>query len=150
MSVLDSIVEAWFSKAVEIYPQPAQEGMRQISDRFRNPVAFSLRESLAALVNELTGDMSISHVSEALDAVLRVRAVQNCTPDEAIAFTFRLGDVIREQHAETLFPDIEQRISSLKDCAREQYAACRKDIAQIRSREGRRLRALEPWMRQAQ
>lgn len=150
MSVLDSIVDAWFSKAIEIYPRSVHGGMTRISDRFRNPVAFSLRESLAILAKEVAGDMDIDVITAALDQIVRIRAVQECAPAEAVGFAAQLSDVIREQHAEALFPNIEQRVCLLVDCALEQYIACRKNIALVRSREEWRLQVLEPWMRQTQ
>lgn len=150
MSSFDSIIEAWFLKAIEIYPQSVRDGMTRMTDRFRNPAAFGLRESLATLVKEMAGEMKIDAITAALDGIVRLRAVQEYTPESALAFAPRLGDVIREQHAEALFPNVEQRICLLVDCALEQYAACRKEIAQVRSRAEWRLQALEPWMRQIQ
>ena len=150
MSALDSIVEAWFSKAVEIYPEAVRNGMTRASDRFRNPLAYNLRESLAVLANEIAGDMRPAAITVALDGIIRIRAVQECTAEEAIAFAARLGDVIREQHAEALFPDSEQRVRALADSAREHYATCRKDVARVRRQEEWRMQALEPWMREVQ
>ena len=150
MSALDSIVEAWFSKAIGIYPESVRDGLMQASDRFLNPVACGLRESLGVLASEMAGDMDPNAIIAAMDGIIRIRAVQQCSPDEAIAFASVLGDVIREQHAEALFPDSEQRVRRLADYARQQYAACRKDVTRIRQRQEWRLQALEPWMLEAQ
>jgi len=153
MSVLDSIVEAWFTKAIGIYPEPVRDGLMQAiktPDRFRNPVACGLRESLEVLASEVAGDMDPNAIIAAMDGIIRIRAVQQCSQDEAIAFAPQLGDVIREQRAEALFPHSEQRVRRLADYARQQYAACRKDVARIRQRQEWRLQALEPWMLEAQ
>lgn len=148
MSTLDAIAYAWFLKAIEIYPEAARGGMMQTGDRFRNPVASTLRESLAILVKELAGGMIDEQVAAALNAIVRVRAVQDCTPEQALAFPGQLLDVIRERQAEELFPQLEQRIDILALSANRQYALCVNDIARVRSRELQRLQGLQPWMRQ--
>lgn len=148
MSTLDAIADAWFLKAIEIYPEAARGGMMQAGDRFLNPVASTLRESLAILVNELAGGMIDEQVTSAVDAIVRVRAVQDCTPEQALAFTGQLLDVIRDRQGEELFPQLEQRIDLLALSADRQYALCVNDIARVRSRELQRLRSMQPWMRQ--
>ncbi len=150
MFSLDSIVEIWFTKAIDIYPRSLHGGMMRVSDRFRNPVAYNLRESLEVLARELAGDMNLDAIRVAMDGIVRVRAVQECTPEQAVRFAEQLRDVIREQHAEASFPDCEQRVCLLMDLASEQYAACRKEVAMVGSRAKQRLQALEPWMRQVQ
>lgn len=148
MSTLDDIADSWFQKAIEIYPEAARGGMMLSGDRFRNPVASTLRESLAILVRELAGGMIDEQVTSALDAIVRVRAVQDCTPEKALAFTGQLLSVIRDRQAEELFPQLEQRIGILALSADRQYALCVNDIARVRSRELQRLQGMQPWMRQ--
>jgi len=148
MSTLDDIADSWFLKAIEIYPEAARGGMMQTGDRFRNPVAATLREALSVLLKELAGRMNGEQVESALDAIVRVRAVQDCTPEQALAFTGQLLDVIRDRRAEEMFPMLEQRIDILAESANRQYALCVGDVARARSRELQRLRGMQPWMRQ--
>ncbi len=148
MPTLDSIVDAWFVKAIEVYPAAARGGMIETGNRFRNPVASSLRDSLRVLATELAGSMDDGAVVAALDAIVRVRAVQDCSPEQAIGFAAQLREVIREQQAEALFQDLEKRIETLVLAASRQYALCKNDIVRVRSGEARRLQGLEPWMRQ--
>ena len=91
MSTLNAIADSWFLKAIEIYPETARGSMMQTGDRFRNPVASTLRESLAILVKELAGGMKEEQVAPALDAIVRVRAVQDCTPEQALEFPVIVG-----------------------------------------------------------
>jgi len=149
MPTLDFVVDSWFVKAIEIYPEAARGGMMQTGDRFRNPVASTLRESLAILARELSGSMEAKVVVSAVDTIVRVRAVQDCKPEEAINFPAQLREVIRERQLESLFPDIEQRIEALSQAASQQYAVCKNDIVRVRSREARRLQALQLRARHA-
>jgi hypothetical protein len=146
-STLGSIVDAWFLKAIEIYPEAARAGMMRAGDRFRNPIAFSLRESLTVLVSELAGGMRNDAVAAAVDVIVRVRAVQDCEPEEATAFAAQLHEVIHTQHAEALFPGLDQRLDALVLAVNRQYALCKQDIARVRSREAQRLQGFQPGMR---
>jgi len=148
MPTLEAIVDAWFSKAIEVYPEAARRGMTQSSDRFLNPVAATLRESLTILARELAGDMDEGAVASALDAIVRVRAVQDCTPEQALGFVPQLLELIRGRQAEAQFPELEVRLHPLEVAAARQYALCKEDIARVRSREAQRLQRLQPWMRQ--
>jgi hypothetical protein len=148
MSTLESIVDAWFLKAIEVYPETARGGMMKTGDRFRNPVSATLRASLTILASELAGEMDIGAVESALDAILRVRAVQDCTPAQALGFTAQVRGVIDERQAETEFPYLDQRLAVLTSAAERQYAHCKQDLARVRSREASRLRELQPRMRQ--
>jgi hypothetical protein len=148
MSTLDSIVDSWFLKAIEVYPEASRSGMMRTADRFRNPVAFSLREALTILASELAGEMKDGPVATAMDAIVRVRAVQDCKPEEATAFAAQLREVISEQQAEVLFPNLEQHLDALVLAANRQYALCKSDIDRVRSNEGQRRQGFQPRMRQ--
>lgn len=150
MSVLVSIVDDWFRKAITIYPEVTRFSMTGSGDRFQEPTAVTLRDSLTTLIGELAGDMDPAPIRSALDAVIRLRAVQDCSPDDAVRFTGQLRESIRAHRAEGIFPDLDGRISCLSETARDVYARCRQDVARVRLGEARRLRALEPWMRLSQ
>ncbi|MFP5231400.1 MAG: RsbRD N-terminal domain-containing protein [Acidobacteriota bacterium] len=149
MPSFDSIVDAWFLKSIEIYPPAVRDTLIRTTDQFRNPLAFNLRQSLETLVHQVADRMNPEAVNKALDGIVRLRAVQECSPSEAVSFAARLDEVIREQQAETLFPNLKQHIGQLTECALQQYNSCKEEILQIRSRSQRRLRPLEPWMRQS-
>jgi hypothetical protein len=149
MPSFDSIVDAWFLKSIEIYSPAVRDTLIRTTDRFRNPMAFNLRQSLKTLVNQVAGQMNPEAVNKALDGIVRLRAVQECSQSEAVSFVARLEEVIREQHAETLFPNLKQHIGQLTERALLQYNSCREEILRVRYRSEQRLRTLEPWMRQS-
>ncbi len=148
MPTLDSVAHAWFLKAIDVYPESARGLMMKTEDRFRNPVAYTLRESLTVLLRELAGSMDDGNVKFALDAIVRVRAVQDCSPGKALGFVAQLREIVRDGQFEAMFPDLEARLNALSREADQQYDLCKQDIARVRSREAQRLRGLTPWMRQ--
>lgn len=138
MNAHNAIVESWFQKAVAIYPEQACQTLSGQDDRFRNPVGYTLRVSLAQLVQELSGEMDAVRVAAALEGIVRLRAVQDCTPGEAVCFVFLLREIVREHQAGDKFPDLERRIDDLALTAFEVYVQCREDVALARLNEARR------------
>ncbi len=133
-----AILDAWVEKTVQIYPEQSRESIARGGERFRNPVGFTVRESLAKLLEELAGEMDAVRTSEALDGLVRLRAVQECTPAEAVCFVFLLRQIIREQNARDQFPDLERRIDELALMTFDQYVKCREDLALVRINEAKR------------
>ena len=142
-----TILDAWLQKTVEIYPEQARGSIARSGDRFRNPVGYTVRESLATLVQELAGQMDVVRVADALEQIVRLRAVQDCTPAEAVCFVFLLRQIIREHNAESYFPDLERRIDELALMTFDLYVKCREDIALVRINEAKRALSVRQRMR---
>ena len=85
---------------------------------------------------------------EALEGLVRIRAVQDFSPAEAVAFVFLLKRAAREvledvsEQAQSVparvLSDLEARIDSLALLAFETYTRCREEIFEIRVREAQR------------
>ncbi|MGB9106232.1 MAG: RsbRD N-terminal domain-containing protein, partial [Terriglobales bacterium] len=75
MSNRDAILEQWFTQTAESYPRLTAQFLASERDRFRNPVGYSLRESLAVLLREISGSMDAEAIAPALDGIVRIRAV---------------------------------------------------------------------------
>ncbi len=92
------ILQRWFEKVVDEYPA---EGRRFISnlkkDRFENPAGFTILEGLNLLFDHLLHKVPLnSH----LEDLIKLRAVQDFKPSEAVRFVFRLKGVIQEMLSE--------------------------------------------------
>ena len=133
-----SILDAWFDKAIEIYPDQARGSISLSAERFRNPVGFTVRDSLAKLLDELAGEMDVARAGEAAEEIVRLRAVQDCSPREAVGFVFQLREIIRAHHAEVEFVDLERRLEELALVTFDRYMKCREDLALVRINEAKR------------
>ncbi|MEK7403672.1 MAG: RsbRD N-terminal domain-containing protein [Acidobacteriota bacterium] len=125
-----AIAEAWLERTVAAYPEPARRFLLEEKDRFRNPVGHTLREGLAALLDEALGEMDRARITAVLDDVMHVRAVQDFTPTEAVAFLPALKPILREHKLGTL----DTRIDELALIASDLYQQCRRQIEEIRAR----------------
>ena len=129
-----AILEQWVARTIESYPEEAVPFLTGNKDPFRNPVGHTLRESLALLWHELLGAMDRSAILSALDAIIRLRAVQNFTPSEAVRFVFELKPLARNIHLAG-GESLEDRIDELALMAFDQYMKCREQLAELRAKE---------------
>ena len=134
MSVEQAILERWIERTLKSYPEGMHAFLGGEQDPFRNPVGHTLRENLATLLHELMGSMDRESVACALDAVVRMRAVQNFSPADAVRFVFALRQAVFEVSGAV--PDsLESRIDELALMAFDQYMSCREQIFELRAKE---------------
>ncbi len=146
MSSRDPILERWIAETIQSYPPSAAPFLAGENDPFRNPVGHTLRESLTALFDELQGNMDPDRIAHALDALIRIRAVQDLTASQAVGFVFLLKPILLELQPERnpaardvpLGVLLNDRIDRLALMAFDKYMQCREQLADIRVSEGRR------------
>ncbi len=134
MSVDEDIVQRWVERTLASYPPETHPFLNGEQDPFRNPVGHTLRKNLATLVDELLGEMDKNRIAEALDALVRMRAVQNFSPTDALRFVFDLRAVMQESSGAVPEP-LLSRIDELALMAFDQYMSCREQIFELRVRE---------------
>ena len=142
----DAILEGWLTRTLQSYPEQTQDFIRREKDRFRNPAGQILKEGLTILVDELLGEMDADRTRNALLEIVRLRAVQDFTPSQAVGFVFLLKDALNEtvQKNASLRPHSEEvgsvieKIDQLSLLAFDLYAECREKMSQIRIDEARR------------
>ena len=71
---------------------------------FANPVGNSIIDKTEDLFDEIIceGDIDIEKIREILDELIRIRAVQDFSPSEAIDFLYTLKKIIKEEVEEKL------------------------------------------------
>ena len=151
MSTVEPILEQWIARTIQSYPSSAAAFLSGEGDPFRNPVGHTLRQSLTTLYQELQGSMDAARIASALDAIIRIRAVQDLSPSQAVGFVFLLKPIVREfaqQSGQALLTNrisdrihnqmddqINDRIDQLALVAFDKYMQCREQLAEIRKRE---------------
>jgi RsbRD-like negative regulator of sigma factor len=150
VSARDPILEEWIARTIQSYPSAAVPFLSGEEDPFRNPVGQTVRRSLTTLLEQLQGDMDVGRVAPALDAIVRIRAVQNLTASEAVGFVFLLKPILSE-----LAPDLDRaafgsRLDRLALMAFDKYMQCREQLAEIRVSEGwRSIRRARPLAKES-
>jgi hypothetical protein len=142
----EGLLEAWLARTMDTYPRQAAQHLRAQRDPFRNPVGQALFEALPVLLDAVLGEIDLEAAGPSLDRIIRIRAVQDFTPAEAVGFLFLLKGVIREaleaegaaDAAPSAIRVVEDRIDRLVLLGFDRYTACREQMAEIRVNEARR------------
>ncbi|MBW2368381.1 MAG: RsbRD N-terminal domain-containing protein [Deltaproteobacteria bacterium] len=147
------IMDEWFNLLVETYPAETGQFLKRQSDPFANPVGSTTRRGLDAVFDELMTGMDHKALSAALDPIIRIRAIQNFTPSQALAFVFLLKKAVRKKiqsavDKHNLAGDLlsfESKIDQLALFGFDIYMGCREKIYQLMEKEvkNRALRAFE-------
>jgi len=138
----NAIIKKWFAMVVDTYPADTSRFLKSQPDPFSNPVGNTTFEGLEILFDELLGSMNREKIINALDPIIRIRAVQNFAPSGAAGFIFFLKKIIREDtkdesdnSKELLI--FESKIDELGFIAFDIYMQCREKIFEIRANEHR-------------
>ncbi len=133
-----ALLEKWLERTLATYPSQTLRFLHGEKDRFRNPVGHTLREGLATLLDGLTGEMDPAKIGPALESIVRLRAVQDFTPSQAVGFVFLLREILAEEGKGGGSPAVQKRIDELALLAFDLFMKCREEIFEIKAREARR------------
>jgi len=133
------IVEKWIERLADLHPQSAAALRALQPDPFRNPVGHAIRNGLSQLWEQIQGDMNPDAIDSALDAILRIRAVQTLSPSQAVGFVIELRAILRHAPATFDLVLLENRIDQLALAAFDKYVQCRDQICAVRLHETERL-----------
>ena len=111
-----AIVEHWTELTLQVYPEDAVRFMRREKDRFRNPVGHMVGDSLAKLFDGLVEDVPAQQRHEAIDGVVRLRAVQDLAPARSLSFVFLLRKAIGDVLGESRLNELKDRSIPCSHC----------------------------------
>ena len=140
------ILSRWFNSILETYPADTKQFLRTKKNQFDNPVAHRISSGIEGIFSQIIGEAAENDVSPFLDKVIRVRAVQDFAPSQAVAFIFDLKRLVREVLGEKiregqLSEDLwrfEGEIDKIGLLALDIYMKCREEIYEVRVKEVKR------------
>jgi len=135
----DAILEGWFERVVQSYPDETGKFLSTRKNDFANPVGAAMRECLAGILDFLIEGGEREELARRVEQFIKVRAVQEFTPARAMAFVFLLKNVVREQldrrlgDAETVrgLLDFESDVDGVSLICFEHYSEARERLHQI-------------------
>jgi hypothetical protein len=137
------LVQRWTEAVMDAYPSGTGRFLRETQDPFRNPVGATLRETLPVIFDGLCGLSPEEEWERALDRVVRLKAVQDGTATEALAFLLRLKGLLREEARQSGTDAagrtaLEDAVDGLLFRAFEAYVRCRERISEIKVQDANR------------
>jgi len=141
------ILNRWFDDIVETYPAETTKFLKAQKNQFANPVGSTILQGVENIFDELLKGLDAERITLFLDNIIRIRAVQDFTPPQALAFIFSLKKIIREETAKgPLDTDIsnellelESKIDNLALISFDIYMKCREKIYEIKANEVKRM-----------
>lgn len=148
---VDAVVDRWFTDVLAGYPSDAAAAFGRERDRFANPVGYSLRVGTRAIFDAVLDGADPDCIRQALEEIVRIRAVQQFVTPEAVAFVFRLKVAVREELGAALadprvaaeLRQLEDRIDRVALVAFEIFTEYRARISELRINE---LKRNIPWV----
>ncbi|HDZ22975.1 MAG TPA: hypothetical protein ENH70_00370 [Desulfobacteraceae bacterium] len=130
---------------IDSYPSDTRRFLRKEKSRFANPVGQTYREEVDRLFEAFVNDEA-DKMNSALDAILRVRAIQDFSPSGAVGFLFEFKKVIRNALQEkgsgngtsVLVQDVDEKLDRLLLTGFEIYSKRREKIFDLRANEIKR------------
>jgi hypothetical protein len=142
----DAILRRWFEAVVQTYPADTSNFLKTQKNPFANPVGHAISDGMGGVLRALLeeGSPDPASVTQFLDSIIRIRAVQGFAPSEALSFVFSLKDVLREELAEGQYEPppaemaaLDARIDRLAMLSFDIYMGCREKLYEVRANEVR-------------
>jgi hypothetical protein len=130
---------------LETYPSDTSNFLKKQKNCFANPVGYNISQGINGIFDELLNEADTDKVSPFLDNIIRIKAVQDFFPSQAMSFIFllkkalreSLGNKIHETHISEELLLFESKIDNLALLSFDVYMKCREKIYELKSNEVR-------------
>ena len=139
-----SILHRWFTLTMDGYPPGAGAFFGKEKNSFANPVGSTLLGGMKVLLTYLLDGTDCGKLSETLESMVKIRAVQDFSPSQALVFIFLLKQAVRreldDEIKNALIPPgellaFESRIDDLGLFSFDVYMKCREKIYELRTNQ---------------
>lgn len=137
------ILEKWFNRIMETYSEESANLLKQNKNPFANPMGQTFAHDIEVLYGILLKTEEKEDASSSLDNIIRIRAVQEFSPSDAISFIFLLKNVIQDEIKDEIQKNglakelhaFESRIDRLALEGFDIYMKCREKLFELRANE---------------
>jgi hypothetical protein len=135
----EDVLDRWFQVVADSYPDETTRFLGTKNSRFANPVGHAIRQGLDGILTSLIAGASDDEIVSHLDEIVRIRAIQNFSPSEALAFVFELKPIVKDVQVRkgesTGLDGLDETVERLVKLAMDNYMACRQTLFEIRIKE---------------
>jgi len=138
-----AILKKWLDVLLSSYPSETVLFFKREKDPFANPITHQLNRGLTDILTVLVQDQGPEAALAAIDEVIRVMALRNLNPSQALAFVFQLKPIMRQELAQELedsalaleLVELESRIDGLALLGFDSYMQRREKLCEIKVKE---------------
>ncbi len=143
----EQLINQWIDRIQATYPLDTAGFLRSQKDPFHNPVGDKTEKAATALFGLLLADgITPEDAVPHLEDIIKIRAVQNFSPEQALAVLYFIKTIVRDTlgkqvEAEGLCTQLlafESRIDTMTLIAFGIYVRCREKIQIMRTEEHKR------------
>lgn len=138
-----ALTKRWIDAVLNTYPEDAASFMRRQKDAFANPGGHLARECIHALVDALENGVERERVEPPLEAFLKLRALQDFTPSQALQFVFTVKTTLRDEldfdAQDPRWNTLDVRVDALALVAFDVYMRCREKVYEVRYNQLKKL-----------
>jgi len=135
-----ALLKRWLDLILETYPADTAAMMRKDENPFTNPVGTTISREIETLFERLGQGIQNGERRSSLDAILKIRSVQDFSPSKAVGFIFLLKravwETLKNQISKGAALDewltFQSSIDDLVLQAFDAYMDCREKICEIR------------------
>ena len=140
-----SIVSKWIKLILDSYSAESSKFLNLEKNQFSNPVGSTISTNAASIFDEIIGNRNFQNIILLLTDIIKIRAIQDFSPSEAVGFIFLLKNVIREKLSEEInqekildeLAELEFVIDKTALIAFDLYMESREKVFQIRINEAK-------------
>jgi len=139
------IINQWFDRIVKTYPKDTTRFIQKEQDPFSNPVGNVTQKNIDELFNQILNEKpDPQFLLDHVDPILRIRAIQNFSASDAVAFILDLKPIVRHVVRSEKFSlelndyvAFEMRVDQLVLYAFDVFMACKEQIYDLKANEVR-------------
>jgi hypothetical protein len=139
----EGLIAKWQQAVIDSYPEGAGKFLSVNKSQFGNPIGFALQQDLPKIFDELSGSMNQEVLSSSIENIIKLRAVQEFTPSEAIGFINLLKVIIisevQSMMTDKTFADsyfqFDKNIEIANGIAFEKYLEMKLKLSEIKINE---------------
>jgi hypothetical protein len=138
------ILQKWFDSILSTYPSDTLNFVKGKKNPFADSIAGqTIFEGIKGIFDELIGESDAEKINSYLDNIIRVRAIQEFKPSQAVGFISQLKNIIRTELADEIkgnrtFEELlvlESKIDDYLLIAFDIYVKCREKIYELKANE---------------
>ncbi|HXX81506.1 MAG TPA: RsbRD N-terminal domain-containing protein [Thermodesulfovibrionales bacterium] len=138
-----ALLKRWFDVVMEPYPAETSGLLKNQEKQFTNPVGYTISHGLEHIFDMLIDEKGadLEGMVPFLDSIVRIRAVQDLRPSQALSFVFHLRSVIREELASEAkefceeMAILESRIDAIALMSFDIFVKCREKVYELKANE---------------
>ena len=142
----EAVARRWVEDVLATYADEAAAAFNRQKDPFANPVGHSLRVGTAEILQVLLDEGDTEETRRPLQEIVKIRAIQDYSAREAVAFVFRLKGAVRTELGKAAngprlaaeLIEFDDKVDRVALVAFDVYVRCREQVYQLRVNEAKR------------